>query len=432
MDSFEWQQLRKAVTPLCMCGTVIDKIASRPGGHFMEITTAPTEQIMWLKPPRSRPRRPSDDDINSKYGTRELRIVTESNREQLPNFVEALKRPGWMKIRPSYQRRPRWDRERQSRLIESFIMNVPVPPLFVYESDLAKYEVMDGQQRITAILEFYTNMYKLEGLQQWPELNGRIYNTLPSEIRKGLDRRSISYIVLLKESASTSEEEALLRQQVFERLNTGGVQLSHQEIRNSLYPGNFNELLLECAKNPDYRAAWDVPEYSEEEERHLSEELIKNRNYIMMRDVEIVLRFFALRHVDHYQRGMKGFLDLYMVRARSFTKEDITILKGLFERTIQLARAIYEQVLFRPWDSSEHAWSDKRQIAFADAVMVGLSRHLDKAGVLREKREQVLAETQRLFQDNPPGTFTGRGNTKQDVQDRIAFFESMLARVAGE
>src|SRR5438477_6862080 len=149
---------------------------------------AVSERNMWEKPVRSPLPRASDDEINLKYGSRELRIVTESNREQLPNFVEALRRPGWMKLRPSYQRRPRWDRERQSRLIESFIMNIPVPPLFVYESDLAKYEVMDGQQRITAIFEFYTNRYKLDGLRQWPELNGRIYDTLPSETRKGLDR----------------------------------------------------------------------------------------------------------------------------------------------------------------------------------------------------------------------------------------------------
>src|SRR6266566_2631791 len=71
-----------------------------------------------------------------------------------------------MELRPFYQRRPRWDKARQSKLIESFIMNVPVPPLFVYESDLAKYEVMDGQQRITALLDFYTNKLTLEGLEQ--------------------------------------------------------------------------------------------------------------------------------------------------------------------------------------------------------------------------------------------------------------------------
>src|SRR5258708_760756 len=130
----------------------------------MPVDLTPAERTMWEKPVRTSVPKPSDDEINAKYGSRELRIVTESNREQLPNFVEALRRPGWMKLRPSYQRRQRWDRERQSRLIESFIMNIPVPPLFVYESDLAKYEVMDGQQRITAIRDFYTNKLKLEGL----------------------------------------------------------------------------------------------------------------------------------------------------------------------------------------------------------------------------------------------------------------------------
>jgi hypothetical protein len=103
---------------------------------------AASELDMWAKDPDESNRRPNDDEINVKYGKRELRIVTEMNREQLPNFVEALKRTAWMELRPFYQRRPRWDPARQSKLIESFIMNIPVPPLFVYESDLAKYEVM--------------------------------------------------------------------------------------------------------------------------------------------------------------------------------------------------------------------------------------------------------------------------------------------------
>ena len=136
-----------------------------------------SELTMWERPTKESRPRLLDEDINAKYTKRELRIVTESNREQLPNFVEALKRPGWMELRPFYQRRPRWDKVRQSKLIESFIMNIPVPPLFVYESDLAKYEVMDGQQRITALLDFYTNKLELQGLEQWPELNGRIYDT---------------------------------------------------------------------------------------------------------------------------------------------------------------------------------------------------------------------------------------------------------------
>jgi len=386
---------------------------------------------MWEQPTKVPQPRILDEEINTKYNKRELRIVTESNREQLPNFVEALKRPNWMELRPFYQRRPRWEKIRQSKLIESFIMNIPVPPLFVYESDLAKYEVMDGQQRITAILDFYTNKLTLDGLEQWPELNGRIYDTLPSEIRKGIDRRSISYIVLLKESAPTSEDEALLRQEVFERLNTGGISLSHQEIRNALYQGKFNSLLLDLVKNDIFRSIWALPPYSESAEKNRAEELVSNRTYVMMRDVEIVLRFFALRHAEHYQRGMKGFLDLYMVRARGFADEDIDHLRTLFEQTLALGTAIYDDLFARPWDIAKKGWAPRAQIAFADAVMVGISRHLANIDQLVDKRHAIIEATRALFEKYPQGTFTGRGNTKRDVQDRIQFFDDMLKEQLG-
>jgi hypothetical protein len=389
---------------------------------------APSERTMWSKEPGEADRRLNDDEINLKYGKRELRIVTEMNREQLPNFVEALKRSGWMELRPFYQRRQRWDPIRQSKLIESFIMNIPVPPLFVYESDLAKYEVMDGQQRITAIRDFYSNKLRLEGLEQWPELNGRIYDQLPGEIRKGIDRRSISYFVLLKESAVTSEEEALLRQQVFERLNTGGVRLSKQEIRNSIYHGKFNSMLLDLAKNSVYRSAWDIPEYTSEEESKPSDELSKTPMFAQMRDAEIILRFFALRHAEYYKWGMARFLDLYMVRARRFTDEDVQVLRALFNQTIGVAHQIYGELLFLSWDPESHKWQ-RPQVAFADAVMVGISQRLDFASLLVSRKDSVVEFTKELFQNNPPGTFTGQKNSKKDVQQRIDLFDAMLARV---
>jgi hypothetical protein len=371
----------------------------------------------------------NDDEINSRYGKRELRIVTENNREQLPNFVEALKRPGWMELRPFYQRRLRWDPIRQSKLIESFIMNIPVPPLFVYESDLAKYEVMDGQQRVTAIRDFYTNKLELQGLEQWPALNGRIYDKLPTEIKKGIDRRSISYIVLLKESAITTEEEALLRQQVFERLNTGGIKLSQQEIRNCIYHGKFNSLLLDLVKHPIFRSAWGLPLYTKEEEVNPPEKLLAIPMYAQMKDVEIVLRFFALRHADHYQRGMAGFLDLFFVRSRKFSDEDLHGLRNLFTHMLELSHSIYGDRLFHPWEEDKQSWSKRPQVAFADAVMVGVSRHLDQADALTRRRDAVIEGTKALFIQNLPGTFTGLRNSKKDVQDRIRLYDEMLEQV---
>jgi len=391
---------------------------------------APSELGMWSVPPKLLQEKLTDDQINEKYTSREWRIVTEANREQLPNFVAALSRQGWMDLRPFYQRRLRWDPSRQSKLIESFIMNIPVPPLFVYEADLAKYEVMDGQQRITAIQEFYSNNLRLTGLEQWPELNGRTYSRLPSEIRKGIDRRSISYIVLLKESAATTEEQTLLRQLVFERLNTGGVELSQQEVRNCLYQGGFNSMLFELAAHTAFRAAWGLPPYSSEEATNPPSDLLRNTFYAKMTDVEVILRFFALRHVDHYQRGMQGFLDLYMVRSRRFTPEDLSHLGTLFTETIELASAIYRDAIFRPWNVKEGKWASSPQRAFADAVMVGLSRNLKQAVLLLQRSEAVVDATKHLFEQHTDGTFTGRGNTKADVRERINLYDEMLRGIA--
>jgi len=318
----------------------------------------------------------TDQEINEKYDGRERRIVTESNREKLPNFVDALKRPNYLDLRPFYQRRERWDRERQSRLIESFIINVPVPPLFLYERAYNSYEVMDGQQRISAVQAFYENRLKLTGLELWPELNGKTYLNLPSKIRAGIDRRSIDYIALLKESTESYEDEMILKQLVFERLNTGGIKLEHQEIRNCLYQRPLNSLLLDLSRHELFTKAWGIPPKTPDEKERVPRELADNPLFEKMGDAEIVLRFFALRHVGHFVNGMHGFLDRYMIRSREFTDEDIDALRSLFIATLQLASDIYQDQVFRPYDPEDPEANGRPQRAFYDAVMVGLSTHL--------------------------------------------------------
>lgn len=387
---------------------------------------------MWDDLPSDGQKAVSDVDINSKYAKRELRIVTETNREQLPNFVAALQRPNWMKLQPFYQRRRRWDNDRKSKLIESFIMNVPVPPCFLFESDFARYEVMDGQQRISAIWDFYENRFELSGLEQWPELNGRIYDKLPSEIKKGLDRRSISYIVLLKESAASSDEELLLRQQVFERLNTGGIELENQEIRHCIYHNEFDKALIELAKHPVMRKAWGLPEFTPEEEVNPNDILLENSHFSKMKDVEFILRFFALRHAERYRGGMQPFLDQYMVRSRRFRDSDVRELKELFRQTLELADAVFEEHVFRPWMPKKNQWAPKPQIAYGDATMVAMSRFLDRKQTLIDRRGLVLKAAQNLVESEESGTFTGQKNTKESVLARISAFANMLQGVVDQ
>ncbi|MGB7709324.1 MAG: DUF262 domain-containing protein [Microcoleus sp.] len=391
------------------------------------MSLAPVEEKMWEKSISKIGTQTSDVEINEKYESGEKRILTEINREKLPSFVEALSRnPKYMNLRPFYQRRARWDTKMQSRLIESFLINIPVPPIILYEIDYNSYEVMDGQQRISAIRDFYTNKFALTGLELWPEINKLKYEQLPVKIRAGLDRRSISSIVILRESTSDPEEALFLKQKTFERLNTGGVDLSQQEVRNCLYYGKFDSLLIELARHPIFAKAWGIPIDEN------SPELSTNTLYKKMEDAELVLRFFALRNVDHFRNGMEGFLDLYMMKSLGFSERDIEFLKDIFLQTLNLAHQIYEESLFKPFDPKLGNWKKNSYKAYYDAVMVGFSRHLDKAEKFIDKKSQLIEETKKLFEKKESRLLTGEGRSKADIQERIRMFDEMLSQVIGE
>jgi Protein of unknown function DUF262 len=166
-----------------------------------------------------------DAELERLYDTGTARIVTQRNDFLLPNLLDSMERAVYMNLNPPYQRRLRWDRTRKSKLIESLLMNVPIPPIFLYEVDLAKYEVMDGQQRLSTIREYFNNEFPLTGLEEWRTLNRRRYSQLPARIQSGLQRRSIAAIIVLSESSGD------IKRFVFERLNTGGVRLNAQEVR---------------------------------------------------------------------------------------------------------------------------------------------------------------------------------------------------------
>ena len=304
-------------------------------------------------------------------------------------------------------------------------MDIPVPPVFLYERDFNSYEVMDGQQRITAIKDFYDNGFALKGLETWPELNGRSYKGLPEKIKAGIDRRSITSIVLLKESTGSEEEASILRETVFERLNTGGIKLERQEIRNALYRGLFNDAVDALSRWDLFRTVWDLPLYVPQE-IDTNRELVEDPFFSKMSDKEMILRFFALRHVEHYKGGMQAFLDLYMRKAMKFQPEGVDFLHDLYMDTLILADGLYGDLLFRAFSPEADEWDGKPHKAFYDAVMIGLQPFLRYRNLLYAQRETIITATEMLFSRYPLGTFTGRGNTKSDIQERISLFSNMI------
>ena len=217
----------------------------------------PGEEIQWEKEKQTTVHA-SDSKINEKYMAGEVRIVTEQARYPL-DTITGMVSSGKYNLMPTFQRRHRWDDEKKSRLIESFIMNVPIPPIFLYEVKFSEYEVMDGLQRLSTICDFYEDKFCLTGLKLWPELNGKRYSELPEMVRQGIDRRYLSSIILLQESAKTAQKAQDMKQLVFERINSGGVKLEPQETRNALYNGPMNELCANLARNKYLCALFRIP-----------------------------------------------------------------------------------------------------------------------------------------------------------------------------
>src|SRR4028118_1647177 len=387
---------------------------------------APFEEKMWKSsPPNTPDHRRFDRGTYQRYDFKETPIVTEINREKLPRFVESLKLSNYIEMRSFYQRRGRWTATMKSRLIESFILNIPVPSIILYKQDFKPYEVLGGEQRISAIQEFYENQLKLTDLEILPELNGHTYNRLPQKIRANIDRRSISSIAILAELTSNPEADKFLKQKTFERLNTGILKLSQQEMRNILYGGKFNELLLELARYPRFAEAWGIPTGDN------SRDLEKNSIYEKMEDAELVLRFFALRNIEHYQMEMPEFLDLYMMKSLNFSMHDINFLEDTFIETISLASRVYGQHLFKPFDPLFQTWSEQSNRFYYDATMLGFSKRLPDAEKFYSKNLQnrVVEETKNLFNKREARVLTGGGTTKAEIQKRIGIFDEMLSQV---
>lgn len=390
----------------------------------MEIKKFENENIEIFKTEEINNHIVSDEEINEKYISGEVRIVTEQARYPLDTICTMLN-SGKYQLRPDFQRRRRWERPKQSRLIESFIMNIPIPPIFLYEYEFSKYEVMDGLQRLTAIKEFYDDKFPLEGLEYWKELNGKKYSELPLEIKSGIDRRYLSSLILLKETASSKTKADEMKQLVFERINSGGVKLEYQESRNALYSGNFNDLVITLSRNEYFCKIFDIP-ISEEE----TEELANNTMYKTMADVEMVVRFFAMRYLAEYEGiTLKVFFDKFTDSANKLPQSVLDDYQHVFEQTIKLVYDIYGEQAFCLYKqiSGKEQWYLTRnpKKTIYDPVMTVLSQKLEYADSFLKNKGQVMAATIELMK-NQPELFNGRKGTKSDIAKRIDAFDAMF------
>lgn len=351
------------------------------------------------------PAEPGTTALEQKYSKEMRQIVSQKIDLPISTLPEMIKEQ--IDLNPEFQRRDRWDVEKQSRFIESIIMNVPIPPVFLGEDQYGKYVVLDGRQRLTAIKDFMSNIYKLDGLKVWEDLNGQNYNDLQKKkLSAAITRRFVPAVVILKESSSQ------VKYDVFDRLNTGGVIAEPMEIRNAVFQGGFNKLVRELAELREFRRLWDIPSGQRELER--------NRLYRDMSDIELVLRFFALSHYDQMDMKFKDYLGDYMDRRNKEYLQNQALAaedRALFQRAIENCWIVFGDAAFR------RAAGAKKSAPLADAVMTSLSNYAPdtvraKAAIIRAGIETLLTgneEKQKEFQ-KAFGTGT---NGKGAIRTRI-------------
>jgi hypothetical protein len=275
-----------------------------------------------------------------------------------------------------FQREYVWDNAKASRLIESLLLNIPIPVLYFAETEDAKWEIVDGHQRVYSIVRYLDNQFALNGLRMQDEFKGLRYHKLPEREQRYLKTRMMRAIVIGNDSHPTMKFE------IFERLNTGGLALNAQEIRNAIYHGPFNDLLHEL-----------------EEYKGLLASLGHSRPRKRMVDRELVLRFFALQsELEHYRTPLVRFLNDYMRSNRNPTNDWLDEKRALFRDTVDLVSDILGSSAFRVTDQRGHPTERTINKALFDAQMLVFSTITDPDDA-RTKRRQVIRALGGLFQD---------------------------------
>jgi len=280
---------------------------------------------------------------------------------------------------PDFQRDYVWRIPEASRFIESLLLGLPVPGIFLArESESNRLLVIDGQQRLKTIQFFYDGLFDPKPDEKThrvfaltkvqPELEGLTYASLTEKDRIKLDN-SIIHATIVKQDTPKDDDTSVYH--IFERLNNGGRKLTPQEIRTALYHGPFIDLIKELNEYAEWRQIYGP----------------KNNR---LKDQELILRFLALFFdYERYEKPMVEFLNKFAARHQVADPEFLGDCKGVFVQTIDVVWQSFNSNAFRP-ERSLNA-------AVFDSVMVGIAYRLKRAPI--DNVEALLESYVKLFED---------------------------------
>ncbi|BCK00735.1 GmrSD restriction endonuclease domain-containing protein [Anaerocolumna chitinilytica] len=330
-------------------------------------------------------------------------------------------------IRPEYQRLFRWSNSQKTGLIESILLGIPVPPIFVAEDENGVWELVDGLQRISTIISFFgelkadissiesdkcesntdsteieeedsdkiitANYWKLESGSLIQELDGFDINTLPKKYVINL-KRAVCRVEILRGESNTA-----MKYELFKRLNSGGSKLTPQEIRNAIYRGinpTINELLEELINNQNFKLLTGLSNQKKQE----------------LYDQELILRFIAFYgNIEEINLNTELYLDTFMETSVKNAEFPVEFYKNLFNRVMEVLGRLKDATIFR---SNRNLFVP----ALFEGITLGIAQEIDYYSSNLEKISEKIS----ILKESPEfRRFSGSSsNSKNRIKNRLS------------
>jgi len=323
---------------------------------------------------------------------------------------------GELNLQPEFQRYKLWDTKRESKLIESAFLEVPIPPLYLAEESDGKYSVIDGQQRLWSFFDFFDGKLTLSGLLVLCELNSQNFKDLSKGAKSTLLKFTPHTIIIKKESHPDIKFE------IFERFNTGAIKLNDQEIRNCIYRGAYNDLLKTLSEDKNFQFLLGLKEAHKR-----------------MIDRELILRFFAFWHTPYikYDPPMKVFLNREMENYRNLNEEEKNKMIKVFKRSIELTKTVFGEKAFKRFilgnENDANGFWEERKInkALFDIIMYIFTNYekpqiVSYSDEIREELIWLMTHDQDFI-----NSITLSTNNKREVLIRFDKWHISLKEIVG-
>lgn len=310
-----------------------------------------------------------DDDINQ-IPTEERKLRVQAYDKSVSDLVRMVREEDII-LNPEYQRNYVWDNKKASLLIESILLNIPIPVVYASEEDDSRWNIVDGLQRLTALRRFFDNNFKLGGLGVLSELNGFRYQDLNPKAKRVLSNGNLRVILIFNDSHPE------IKYDIFMRLNSGSVKLNEQELRNCLYRGSLNDLIKGLAKNPK-----------------LLNILGLKSPHKRMVDCEMILRYFAFSNnfdkenmtIKDYKGATKTFLNSFFANNQNIELGKINELRDKFNTVIDSVYEVFGDKAFRKLN--DEGFETKINKAIMDVIMISFEQY--SLDAIKEKKTEIL------------------------------------------